>query len=212
MDKSPFIQKHSVSIRIWHWLVFVVISFLIITVLFNSTLFNPRANISMVKKSLQEKNVVVTDEQARAVAHDYEDKLWDLHKYLGFGLIFLYLSRVVIEIVLSKEEKARTKIKNAFALYKENPSDKKTLKHYIAVRYTYLAFYLLVLYMGITGFLLAFGSNLELSRETHHFIKEVHGFGQYLMYAFIVVHIGGVIIADIKHSKGLISGMVNGGE
>lgn len=210
--KSPFLQKHSASIRIWHWLVFLTISFLIITVLFNSTMFNTWENMPMVKNVLKEKSVLVTDDQARAVAHEYGDKLWDLHKYLGFVLTFLFLTRIIIEIASSQEEKNRTKIKHAFSLYRQNTSDRKDWQHYLIVRYSYVAFYLLVLYMATTGLLLAFGFTLGISRPTQHFIKDIHGFGQYLMYTFIFFHLCGVIIADIKHSRGIVSTMVNGGE
>lgn len=209
MAKSPFLQKHSISIRIWHWLVFITIAFIISTVLFNSTMFKTRANVPMVKNVLSQKNVVVTDDQAFAVAHEYGDKFWILHKYLGFTLVFLFLSRVVIEISTSKEEKTGQKIKNALFMYKEGPAN-NTMKHYIAVRYSYLLFYLLVLFMAISGLIIAF--HFGLSRETNRLIKEFHGYGQYFMYAFILFHLGGVILADIKHSRGLISGMVNGGE
>lgn len=210
--KSPFIQKHSVSIRIWHWLVFVTISFLIITVLFNETLFNPWENAPMVQQVLKEKSIILTDDQAKAVAHEYSEKLWVLHKFLGIGLTLLFLARSIIEIRMSGEEKIKTKIKNALSLYRQNVSNKNDLKHYLIVRYSYSAFYLLLMYMAITGLLIAFGNGLGIARETRHFIKEIHGVGQFLMYAFIFFHLCGVIIADIKHSKGIISGMINGGE
>jgi Ni/Fe-hydrogenase 1 B-type cytochrome subunit len=210
--KSPFLQKHSASIRIWHWLVFITISFLIITVLFESTMFSPRENTSMIQNVLKEKNIVVTDDQAKAVAHEYGDKLWDLHKLLGFGLSFLLLARIAIEITLSQDEKVRTRIKNGLLLYHQSTENKSVLKHYLIAKYSYSAFYLLVIYMATTGLLLAFGSQMSLSRETHHFVKEMHGFGQFMVYAFIFIHLCGVIIAELKHSKGIISGMVNGGE
>ncbi len=208
--KSPFLQKHSASIRIWHWMTFLIISFLILTVLFESTLFNSRKNSTMVQTVLKEKGVVVTEDQAWAVAHEYGDKLWDLHKLLGFGLAFLLLSRI-IEFTLSPEEKLRTKIKSALLIYRQNALNNEN-KHYLVIKSGYALFYLLVLYMATTGLLLAFGSDLGLERPARHLIKEFHGFGQYLMYTFVVIHLCGVIYADIKHSKGIISGMVNGGE
>jgi Ni/Fe-hydrogenase 1 B-type cytochrome subunit len=210
-EKSIFLQKHSVSIRIWHWLTFIIISFLIITVLFNSTMFDNRGNTAMVKNVLNGKNIVVSDDQARAVAHEYGDKLWVLHKYLGFGLTFLLLSRIVIEITLSEEEKTSAKIKNALLLYRKNIR-KSEFKHYLIVKYSYTLFYLLIIYMATTGLLLAFESELGIPRQTNHFIKDIHGFGQYLMYTFICIHLVGVINADMTDSKGIISGMVNGGE
>jgi len=210
-EKSIFLQKHSASIRIWHWLTFIIISFLIITVLFNSTMFDTKGNTAMVKDVLNGKNIVVSDDQARAVAHEYGDKLWDLHKYLGFALTFLFLSRIVIEITLSQEEKMSSKIKNGLLMFRQN-TRKREAKHYLIVKYSYILFYLLIIYMATTGVLLAFESELGIPRQTNHFIKEVHGFGQYLMYAFICIHFYGVIKADLKDSKGIISGMVNGGE
>lgn len=209
---SPFLQKHSTSIRIWHWLTFITILFLIITVLFESTMFETRENARMVQDVLKSKNAVVTEDQARAVAHEYGDKLWDLHKYLGFGLSFLLLSRLIIEITESREEKIWNRIKNALFLYRQNATDKKELKHYLVVKYIYTVFYMLVLYMVTTGLLMAFGPELGIERQTNHLIKEIHGFGQYLMYTFIFFHLCGVVIADLRHSKGIISGMVNGGE
>jgi len=210
-EKSIFLQKHSASIRIWHWLTFIIISFLIITVLFNSTMFETRGNTAMVKNVLNGKNIVVSDDQARAVVHEYGDKLWDLHKYLGFALTFLFLTRIAMEITLSQDEKMRSKIKNVLLMYRQN-IQKSESRHYLIVKYSYTLFYLLILFMATTGLLLAFESELGLSRQTNHFIKEVHGFGQYLIYAFICAHLFGVINADMKDSKGIISGMVNGGE
>ena len=211
MEKSIFLQKHSASIRIWHWLTFIIISFLIITVLFNSTMFDTRSNTAMVKNVLNGKNIVVSDDQARAVAHEYGDKLWNLHKYLGFALTFLFLSRIVIEITLSEEEKMSVKIKNALLMYRQNIRRSES-KHFLIVKYSYTLFYLLIIVMATTGLLLAFEFELGIPRQTNHLIKEVHGFCQYLMYAFISVHLYGAINADMKDSKGIISGMVNGGE
>ena len=210
-EKSIFLQKHSASIRIWHWLTFIIISFLIITVLFNSTMFDTRGNTAMVKNVLIGKNLVASDDQARAVANEYGDKLWNLHKYLGFALTFLFLSRIVIEITLSQEEKMSSKIKNALLMFRKNIR-KSEFKHYLIVKYSYTLFYLLIIYMATTGLLLAFESELGIPQQTNHFIKDIHGFGQYLMYAFICIHLFGVFNADMKESKGIISGMVNGGE
>jgi len=210
--KSPFLQKHATAIRIWHWLFFATIAFIIITVLFESTMFNPRENASMVQNVLKEKNATVTEERARAVAHEYGDKLWDLHKLLGFGLSLLFIARIIIEITLSEEEKFKTRMKNALFSYRQNTENKSIFKLYVIAKYSYSFFYLLILYMATLGLLLAFGNKLGITRPVHHFIKDAHGFGQYLVYAFIFFHLCGVIFADIKHSKGIISGMVNGGE
>lgn len=205
-----FIQKHSVMLRIWHWLTFIIISAIIITVLLNSTLFNQRRNIPMVQAQLKEKGLTVSEDQAFAVTREFEDKLWGVHKLLGYGLALLLVSRLFIEIVQPGEEKIPLRIKKALGLFKTKEGDWKEYRHYVIVKYSYLLFYILLFCMAVTGLGLAFGRELGFSRQLHGTIKEIHGFGQYFMYAFVIIHLGGVIIADNTTNKGLVSGMVNG--
>ena len=207
---SLFIQRHSAIIRIWHWLTFLIISGSMITVLINSTMTNQRKNIPMVQEQLKSKDIVVTEDQAFAVTREYEDKFWGIHKLLGYGLAFLLISRVVIELTQPGDEKIRTRIKNALGLFRKKEGDWKEYRHYLIVKYSYLLFYLLLFCMATTGLGLAFGRELGFSRGLHGAIKEVHSLGQYLMYAFVIIHLCGVIIADNTNSKGLVSGMING--
>lgn len=207
---SFFLQKHSLQIRIWHWITFLFISGSMITVLFASTLLNPRVNIGMVQSQLQNKGVTVTQEQAFAVSHEYEDKVWNVHKWIGFGIAFLLLSRFVIEFIQPGEEKLRSRLKKAVVLYKLNDENKSVYRHYIGIKASYSLFYILLFCMALTGLGLAFGKDLGFSRGLHGTIKEIHSIGQYLMYAFVLIHLGGVIIADNTTSKGIVSGMING--
>jgi Ni/Fe-hydrogenase 1 B-type cytochrome subunit len=104
-NKSYFIQEHSVPVRIWHWLTFILLTATMVTVLLNSTLMNQRANIPVVQNILKEKGVTVNEDQAFAVTREYEDKSWGVHKWIGFGLTFLLLSRIVIEVTQPADEK-----------------------------------------------------------------------------------------------------------
>jgi Ni/Fe-hydrogenase 1 B-type cytochrome subunit len=207
---SFFIQKHSQMIRIWHWLTFVIISSIMVTVLLNSTLMNQRKNITVVQEILKSKEVTVTEDQAFAVTREYEDKLWGVHKILGYAIAFLLLSRVLIEVVQHSEEKLCSRIKYAFGMYKKNDDNKKGYRHYLGVKLGYLLFYALLLCMALTGLGLAFGRDFGFSRELHDTIKEIHSFGQYCMYAFVFIHLCAVIVADTGKSKGIVSGMING--
>jgi len=210
IESSPFIQKHSSILRIWHWTTFLILSASMITVLINSTMLNPRENIGLVQNQLKEKGVTVSEEQAFAVSHEYEDKMWDVHKLLGFGLAFLLVARVLIELVQPGEEKIRTRIKNTMALIKLNDKNKVEYKHYLNVKRTYLLFYVLLFCMALTGLGLAFGRDLGFTREIHNAVKTVHSILQYCMYAFVLIHLGGVIIAENTKEKGIVSGMING--
>jgi len=209
---SIFIQKNSAAIRIWHWLTFLIVISLIVTVLMASTALDPRQNIPVVQNVLKEKGVVITSEQAWAVSHTYDDKMWDIHKLLGFALTFLFLSRIVIEMTQPKEERMKFRFEKALQAHQKPGGDKKELTHYLIVKISYSVFYLLLFLMATTGLIIAFGSELGLSGPVRHSIKEVHGFFQYLIYAFVICHLTGVILADIGNSNGIISGMINGGK
>jgi len=205
-----FLQKHSAAIRTWHWLAFIFIAASMVTVLFASTLLDPRDNIGMVQEQLQKKGLAVTQDQAFSVSHEYEDKIWGVHKWIGFGIAFLLLSRLAIELAQPGEEKLRSRLKAAVALYKQNDASKKVYRHFIGVKLTYTLFYVLILCMALTGLGMAFGRDLGLPRNVYGAIKEIHNIGQYCMYAFVLVHIGGVIVADNSEAKGIVSGMING--
>jgi Ni/Fe-hydrogenase 1 B-type cytochrome subunit len=207
---SVFMQEHSLMIRIWHWITFLLVSTAIITVLLNSTLMNQRKNILVVQEQLKSKGIIVTEDQAFAVTRQYEDKVWGVHKWVGYGLAFLLFSRIFIELTLPGEEKLRSRIKSALGLFKKSDKDKRDYQHYLRVKTGYLVFYLLLLCMALTGLSLVFGRELGFSRELRGTIKEIHSFGQYLVYSFAFLHICGVVIADNKKTKGLVSGMING--
>ena len=209
---SPFLQKHSALIRIWHWLTFIFVAALMITVLIASTALHPRDNIKMVEEQLAKKGVTITDEQAFSVSHSFDDKMWDVHKLLGFGLAFLLLSRFVIEVAQAGDEKVRVRIKNILMLKTTTPEQQKLKKHYLIIKRGYLVFYALLIVVVLSGLGLAFDHDVAFLDHNHRMIKTIHSFCQYLMYGFVALHLCGVIVADITHSKGVVSGMINGGK
>lgn len=207
---SPFYQQHSLLLRIWHWLTFLFILGSVVTVLMNSTLLSPRENVKLVQEQLQKKGVTVTDEQAFAVSHEYEEKMWDVHKLIGFGLAFLFLLRVVVELTAPSNQKISYKLKMAKELQQSDPENKAEYAHFLRVRLSYTVFFLLLLAMILTGLGMAFGRDLGFSRTVFRSIKNFHEFVQYLIYAFIIIHLAGVIIAENSKLKGIVSGMING--
>ena len=207
---SPFLQKHSSLIRIWHWLTFLTITILISTVLVASTALEPRKNIKLVQERLAGKGVTVSDDQAFSVAHSFDDKMWDFHKLVGFALAFLLFSRIIIEVVQPGDEKLRQKIKKGLLIDSQGADNLKLKKHYLLVKRGYYVFYTLLLVIVLTGLGIAFGHDVQFLNQNHRLIKQIHSFCQYLMYAFVILHLCGVIISDLTHSKGIVSGMING--
>ena len=210
MEKTVgFHEGHSAAIRIWHWTFFLGVTATLIAVLLASTVFRTRNNISMVQEQLQGKGATVSQDQARAVAHEYNDKLWELHTYIGYFLCGLLLIRILIEIMQPGEEKLRTRLIRALRLSPGSPKEKQERRHYIRVKVMYLVFYCLILIMVLTGLGLAF-EDFPLFKTWHRGITQVHSFVQYLIYGFILLHLGGVTLADLGEHKGLVSGMIHG--
>src|SRR4051794_1609196 len=106
--KTLFKLKYSTTIRVWHWLTFLLMIASMVTVLFASTLFEHDGGKPSDKGQEQRTeqqgeehtfNPSKLDPEAKA-ACTYSNKIWDAHKIIGFGLCFLLLSRVFINIRL----------------------------------------------------------------------------------------------------------------
>lgn len=210
IESTLFLQQHSAQLRIWHWLIFLFISASIVTVFLNSTLLSPRENVKLVQDQLQRKGIAVSVEQAFAVSHEYEDKMWELHKFIGFGIAFLLLARVAIEFTQPEDEKLTNRLKKVQELRATDDLNRAKYNHYLKVKMGYSLFFLLLFCMTLTGLGLAFGRDLGFSRGIHEVIKNVHAIIQFLLYAFIVVHLAGVILAENGKIKGIVSGMIHG--
>ncbi len=207
---SPFLQPHSAALRIWHWLTFLLITGSMVTVLINSTLLSPRDNVKLVQEQLSKKGVTVSEEQAFAVSHEYEEKMWEIHKLIGFGLVFLLLSRIVIEFTQPAEEKLKNRLKKIQELRAKNDANLAEYTHFLRVKLSYTIFFLFLFCMAITGLGMAFARDLGFSREIRGSMKEVHEVIQYLMYAFVIIHLAGVIRAETGKIRGIVSGMIHG--
>jgi hypothetical protein len=149
-------QKNSAAIRIWHWFIFIGFSASLITVWMGSTLFKTKDNISLVIDNVARNGGVVTKAQAQAVAHDYSDKLWDMHRIIGYILSFLFFSRVIIEIFQHKNERLQNRIRYALSLRPANRYAISQRNLYLLVKRGYLLFYILFLMMALTGLVMAF--------------------------------------------------------
>lgn len=210
LDQEPvkqmlFRETRPLAIRLWHWLAFIFFTATIVTVIFASTLFKTKSNMAMVQQQVQQQGGTITQKQAQSVAHEYSDKLWMLHKYIGFGLSILLLWRILAEVAVSKDKKLSTRLKTALSL----PATTDDKKHYLMVEYGYLVFYILFIVMSLTGLVLAF-EDFEFLKPIHGLAKNIHSIVQWGLYGYIVIHITGVILADLGKYNGIVSRMING--
>ena len=211
MTKNPQeIKKYSSSIRLWHWLNAIVITGSLLTVLLNSTLLKTKKNAAVIKANLAHSGVTVTDGQARSVAHELSDKVWTIHTYFGYTLAALLLFRLLLEFFQLADQKFIRKLKSTYHQYQTTKKHRELTKHNFWVKTIYAVFYLVLITMAITGLCLVFEDDVPLLKSIHAF-KQIHAFTMYLIIAFIIVHIVGVLLAERKDNRGIVSDMINGG-
>lgn len=211
MANYSFRKYQPLSLRLWHWANAIVILSLLGTVLIRKTLLSWRANSALIEQKLNAVGTSITPELAKEIAVAIRDPLWDFHVYLGFALAVLLLSRIIIAVVIEKKCPGIAAVKSAMGI-RDLPADEKPKAlHYSAVKIGYAVFYLVTLLMVTSGLLLNFKTSLGLPKDFAGAVKEVHEFTMWFFVLFIAGHVTGVVIAENRGDKGIVSDMIHGG-
>jgi Ni/Fe-hydrogenase 1 B-type cytochrome subunit len=207
-----FRNTHSRAKRIWHWSSSLAILALLITVLLSSTLLKPRSNMAVIQQKLEEKGIRVTNDQAKSAAKAIGEEVWVWHKYIGTGLAFLFLFRIVLEFFEPDGQSLKARIKKG-ALYLRHikPGD-PTARHSVFVNYFYIFFYLLILTLVLTGIGLIYRDDFDALKGIRENLKDLHGICMYGIIGFIIVHIAGILRAELGKEPGISSRMIHGGK
>jgi len=191
-------SRWSISFRLWHWIHAFVVIGLLSTVFLRKTFLSWRANSEILSTKLLTMDINVSSEQAKLLAKSIRAPMWDWHIFLGYALAILLLIRILLFFTPSG---------------KENYISIKSLGlHKKMVSMGYIGIYLILGFMSITGLILVFYQDLGLLKETAHSIKEVHEFVFNFVWIFVLLHIAGIVVAEQTEDKGIVSGMINGGE
>lgn len=119
--------------------------------------------------------------------------MWDWHIYLGYVLTGLFSLRFLLPFF------GTMKFQNPLV---KNLSIKQKFQ-----KWTYIIFYVCVVISLITGLIIELGPK-DLKKP----MEEIHILSIYYLIAFIVIHVGGVIIAEFTSDKGIISRIVRGSD
>ena len=190
-------KKWRLDFRVWHWVHAAVILGLLGTVFLRKTFLSWRANAEILTQKLSEINIDVTSDQAKGLATAIRAPMWEWHIFLGYALAVLLLWRLLLFFTQSG--------KNSYQNFKEKTLHKKM------VTLSYIIFYAVLLFMAITGLSLQFHETLSLNKDTVHDIKELHELVYNAVLIFVPLHLIGVIVAESKDEKGIISDMIHGG-
>jgi Ni/Fe-hydrogenase 1 B-type cytochrome subunit len=181
-------KKWSASHRIWHWVNAVVIFALILTGIF-----------------------IMTDD-------NLEELFKAPHIILGFILCVLIPFRAIRarffgdNRTLTDAKKYRGEaIKIILAKGFPRTRDEFHIFHKAGVKNSYLALYALLAGIALTGLGMVILFRMELAPEIRYTLKEIHEVLFFLITAFIPLHIGGVVFAEITDEPNITSDMIHGG-
>ncbi len=190
-------KKYSGSFRIWHWANAIVIMGLIGTVLLRKSFLSYKTNAQIILDKLSAMDVTITLDQAKDVAKAIRAPMWEWHIYLGYALAFLVVYRIVLFFTQSG---------------KQSFQFKELDLHHKAVSAGYIVIYAALFFMALSGLVVHFYQELGLLKETAENIKDLHEDIYQVVLYFVPLHIIGVIVADIRDEKGIISNMINSGK
>ncbi len=191
-------KKWRLDFRVWHWIHATVILGLLGTVFLRKTFLSWRTNSEILSQKLAEMNMEVSIEQAKVLAKAIRHPMWEWHIILGYALVVLLIWRISLFFTDSGKENYQN--------FKEKSLHKKM------VSFGYIGIYTTLVFMAISGFTIHFYEVLGLTKDIAHDIKEIHEFVFNAVLIFVPLHIIGVLIAENRDERGIISDMIHGGD
>ena len=188
-------KKWSASFRIWHWVNALVVIGLLGTIFLRETFLNVKENTHIITEKLLTFGITLTPEQAKIVAKGIFAPMWNWHIYLGYVFAALVLYRIALFFTPSG--------KQSFCF-------KELDLHHKAVSAGYIVIYAALFFMALSGLIINFYQELGLLKESAHDIKELHEAVYNVILIFVPLHVAGVVVADIRDEKGIMSNMIHG--
>jgi len=185
------VRNYSVVYRIIHWAMALCMLLILATIFLRLTWLNKDNVANIIQNYSASTDQVLSHDQSLALARQIRKPMWQWHIYLGYTMTALFGLRLLMPF---------------FGQMKFiNPLNKKfTLKNKFQY-WVYAVFYVCVATSLFTGLMIEFGpENIKDPME------EIHVLSIYYLVAFLILHFGGVLLAEFSNQKGIISRIVSG--
>ncbi len=200
METTKKQKKWSKAMVIYHWLAAIVILGLLLTGIAHMTVLDPYDIVHSISKVASAQGIAMNQHLERVVGFTINNALMNIHFILGYSLGILIIFRIIL--FFTGDRRVFKMAKKAFI-----PG---TSKHKPLVNWLYIAAYLGILTMAITGLSMRFGRTIGLSRSMHHIFMTIHQGVMFCLLAFVVVHLTGVFLAENTSQPGVVSSMMSG--
>lgn len=152
-------------IGFFHVLLMILISSVVITAIFNTTLFSKANLIETIDYALDVTGAIMSPVDSLLVARIIRQQLWQVHFFVGVSLPIM-----AAIIYLMRQQIYKTKQITVFL----NVS--------------------ILFYMSLVGSLLNFRRELNLSLDFANILRDLHWTGIYIFIAFVLYHLYIVLI------------------
>ena len=188
--------------RVYHWLNSLVVTLILITVVLRKTVLDKYLVNGKIQAFLADLGIELDKDVTMKLAKMVRSEMWEWHYIFGFvlaGLIF-------IRIVLFFTKSGKSIIKEAFSFLTKEKKDNYWIK------LLYLAVYLSIFMISVSGVLMYFYKDLGWSHDTKEILESIHVAVMNIIIYFIPMHIIGIILAENEDQPGVTSDMINGGK
>jgi Ni/Fe-hydrogenase 1 B-type cytochrome subunit len=204
-------HDYSAAMRVWHWANATLVSGQLLTILFQKVIVDARGAIPEFQAAISKGGSTLTQQQGRAVAHVISERIWTWHIWIGVTLASFWLFWTVMQALDPAGRRFGARLMAAARRYKlAAPAEHADARHALLAKLTYAVFYLSITIMVVTGLSLIWADDVAFLGNIEHTVKEVHNFTMYVIIGYIVLHVAGVVWAEITKEHGLISRMVSG--
>lgn len=184
-------KEYSKVYRIIHWAIAISFLLLLITIFLRLTWLNKNNVAAIIQDYLSTTNQKLTHDEAIILAKKIRKPMWDWHIYLGYFLTGLFTIRFILP---------------AFGQMKiQNPLDKSLSAKMKFQKWSYIIFYICVVVSLTTGLIIVLGP-----KQYKDPMEDIHVLSIYYLIAFLVIHIGGVLVAEFTNEKGIVSRIISG--
>lgn len=204
-------HDYSAPMRLWHWVNAALVSGQLLTILFQKVIVNAKHAVPEFQAAISKGGGTLSEQQGRAVAHVISERIWQWHIWMGVALAVFWLFWTVMQALDPAGRRFGARLMAAARRYKmAAPAEHADARHVLLAKLTYAAFYLFITIMVVTGLALIFANDVPFLHSIEHTAEEIHNVTMYLIIGYIVLHVVGVVWADIHDDRGLVSRMVSG--
>jgi Ni/Fe-hydrogenase 1 B-type cytochrome subunit len=204
-------HDYSAPLRVWHWGNALLVAGQLITILFIKVIVKPKALVPEFQAAAQRAGGALTKEQGMSIARLMSERLWDWHIAIGLALASFWVYWLVLQLTAPAERRFSARLAATIRHYRRaSPTEHADARHALLVKLSYVAFYAFISIMAVTGLALTWADDIAWLHRLEHSVKAVHNVTMYLLIAFVIVHLGGVLWAELTKDHGLISRMVSG--